>query len=51
MWNKYYASQSKHISNMTLRCVVCGSPYGGVASDDNFYCWRHMPEGEGKVLA
>jgi len=48
--NEYWAEQSRHISPMTIRCIVCGSPRGGFASDGNFYCTEHMPPGEGKIL-
>jgi len=43
-WNHYYAEYSPHIGNETLRCVVCGSPRGGMCFDGYFYCIDHMPK-------
>lgn len=44
--NCYTAEYSPHISSQTLRCVVCGSPWGGFGPDGNFYCTTHMVSGE-----
>jgi len=43
--NEYWAEQSPQISDITLRCVVCGSPRGGISPVDGlFYCVEHMPD-------
>lgn len=42
MWNTYQSSDNPHIGPETLRCVICGSPYGGFGNDGQFYCWVHL---------
>lgn len=50
--NEYWAEQSSHLSSMTIGCCVCGNPWGSFSEvDSKFYCWQHMPPGEGKILS
>jgi len=39
---EYWAEQSSHISDKTLRCVECGSPWGGYGTDGKYYCVDHL---------
>jgi len=46
---EYWAEQSRHVSPITERCIVCGVVAAGQGPDGEYYCEYHMKEVFGAV--